>query len=203
MRSREVAARTKSSCFGRVCLAAGLSLCAGSAGAQNLVVDGDFAAGNLAAWAFQQGSRSWDSFTESGTSGSVLLASDVAFVGQCFTVAEGTDLFAHASSFLPVQGGDYSTRMTVSFYDNPGCVFNIQQNDVLNSVEDSWVVLKKSITAPTGAESVAFQVFLFSNEVSARVAYFDNIVLVPGLFVDGFETGSTGVWSDAIDEAFE
>jgi len=200
--------------YAKISAALGLALLfTGPVVAQNLVTNGDFD-DDVAAWTEGIIPLTWDgtSDCEDDTlSGSALIlnnAPSVTYSGatQCIdsiVVGEAYRLSAWLNVPPGQTGSGYAT-VFVSWFSQPGCGggWLSDTSTIGISSSDGWTELPAAIgQAPATAQSARVYLNCYKLTSSGELqASFDHVVfsLATEIFADGFESGTTSVWSGAV-----
>lgn len=169
-----------------------------SAGAQNLITNGDFAA-DLSGWSERFSSVAvWspEDIDGSDQSGSVVLR-DVGELGidlsQCLSPEPLGTSEVEFSYFVPadvITVFDRGLGVSLVWHDDPDCQgTTLDAHNVLEEfiVRGRWVSIRDTVMRPLGADSLRVQLLLLGSGLSDFTARFDNIFVGDRLFSDGFE----------------
>ncbi|GMU65130.1 MAG: hypothetical protein AMXMBFR36_14040 [Acidobacteriota bacterium] len=203
----------------RLLLCAALS--AGAAGADSLLPNGRFddATTGTDGWvevdAF--GAIEWDGTRDAdgcGASGAAALvhsgptgASAARFASCAPAVPGDTDYRFAAAFFFPPQDREGDATVEVRFVEGAGCTGAVLASAIsppaLSTVENQWVTLSGSASAPPATGS-ALVVVTLTKKVggSELIAFLDEVELQPDseLFGDDLEVGAVCRWSAATTE---
>lgn len=98
-----------------------------------------------------------------------------------------------------------SVRMVVVWTDGPNCggsvITSSQSSDVTTATAGAWVGQIAETLSPAGAVSASLRVRMQKTEADGSLdLHFDRVFLTEGraAFFDGFESGSTCRWSNAV-----
>lgn len=181
---------------------------------QNLVDNGDFDT-DVGGWSSYHCLLAWDPADshQSAASGSAWLSNDndVEPTTAIFACADGViggqsyDLggWVWIPSGQPSSG---SAKLGIYWYEAAGCAGNLTVGGQTPYAQlpGGWVHLAHfGMVAPPGTQSA--QVTAYNIKTSAGtgpfVVHHDSVYLgvFGGIFIDGFESGGTGVWSSTVD----
>jgi hypothetical protein len=179
---------------------------------QNLVSNPSFDTDVIGWTPFAMTTIVWDSLDAYGNpaSGSALVSNasttpgDATGSRQCVEGILGGQAY-HIGADILVPGGQAETgagELLVQWYDQPGCggfLGLVSSSEIPTSTPDVWYTVSVISEAPPGTVAARFRLTVEKNEASGSLdAHFDNVVLEPLLFGDGFESGDTSFWSSTV-----
>jgi hypothetical protein len=179
---------------------------------QNLVANPQFDS-DVSDWATNAtASIEWSPADADGSpsSGSALVtnlsttANDSTGAYQCVDGIMGEAPYRVAAEVM-VPGGQVETgfaHLLVQWYSGPGCSGFLDlavTPGVPTTTPDAWYAIHTFAVAPVGAQSARLRLSIWKNEDSGMLqSHFDNVELERWIFVDGFESGDTSVWSGTV-----
>lgn len=125
---------------------------------------------------------------------------------QCANGLEGGKEYV-LQSMIYIPGGQANTGngyISIRLYDQPDCQGNQILSDfssqVYTTTPDQWLESSRMLAAPQAAQSALVWLSVTKNEdVGSLDMAFDNVSLSAiEIFVDGFESGDTSVWSNMV-----
>lgn len=194
-------------------LACAAILLAPPADGQNLVSNADF---DSDVWGWTAGhltaSVVWDSLDSSGNpvSGSALVsnfsttANDGTGAWQCIDGLVGGLTYRIAADIMVPSGQSNigSAYLLVQWYSQPGCTGFLDLfsgPEVATSMPDVWYTTVDAGEAPSGTQSARLRLSIWKVEDWGSLdANFDAARFEEALFLDGFESGTTGAWSSVV-----
>lgn len=182
---------------------------------QNLLANGGFDT-MIAPWlnfAPENGTSEWSSFDANGApgSGSVLvmntskdpMANGAGVIQSGIPVSGGEYYLVKVSVFVPSgQPITAEVTMEIQFYATPTSFCNhFIIGDFTPAVPATgvWSPILRVTRAPQAATCALVALETYPNGVGETfVAYFDQALLIPAIFGDGFDSGDTTAWSQTV-----
>ena len=176
---------------------------------QNLVSNPGFDI-DVADWTSSaEASLAWDPLDVEGNpvSGSALVtnlsisAGDATGASQCIDGLTAEAFYEFAAEILVPSGQSETGHafLFVQWNDEPGCsgyLGSVFSPQVPSSTPDVWYGVSNIAQAPLGTESARLRLSVWKYEdVGSLEAHFDNVEFEAMVFVDGFESGDTTMWS--------
>lgn len=179
---------------------------------QNLVLNPDFDT-DVAEWTpSYQATLGWDPLDADGdlSSGSALVTctadspNDSNGAYQCIAGLSG-DVFYHFAADILTPSGQSETghaHLLVQWYSEPDCTGQLGVFSTYgfpSTTADVWLTDHGVDLAPSGTQTARLRLSVWKNEAGGTLdAHFDNVVFEAWIFVDGFDSGDTSVWSSTV-----